>query len=213
MTFDFEGVQSLMDDDRPITASLSSGSAALALVAVWLMQQRWRWQGITDGQWNLMEAQVALLELELMTESQLGHIVATIAEPKENELLCDGSQYERVDYPALYEILESEYIDDADYFSVPDLRNVFPVGSGDTYDRNETGGEDAHELSESEIPSHRHSYWDYTSNIDVEGAGVPDPFAVGLPKISTSYTGYTGGGNSHENRPPFLGVQFVIVAR
>jgi len=213
MTFDFDKVQALMDNDLPINPSLSAGSASLALVAIWLMQDRWRWKNISDNDWDDLEEQISQLELELMTESQLGHIVFTIAEPKDNELLCDGSQYDRVDYPQLYAILESEYIDDADTFHVPDCRNVFPVGAGDSYDREESGGENNHTLSESEIPSHRHSYWDYTTNIDVEGAGVPDPFAVGLPKISSSNTNYTGGGNSHENRPPFLGMTFVIVAK
>lgn len=213
MSFDFDDVQDLMDYDAPMNPSLSAGGAALALTALYLMSERWRWKGITDEDWDIIQGQQAQLELELMTESQIGHVVAIITEPKANELLCDGSTYDRVDYPELYAVLELEYIDDADTFHVPDLRNNFPVGAGATYSPDETGGEDSHALSVAELASHRHSYSDYTANPDLEGLGVPDPLAVGLPKIQTAYTAYAGSGNAHENRPPFIGLTFVVVAK
>lgn len=213
MTFDYDDVQSLMDDDLPINTALSAGSASLALVATFMMGDRWRWKGITDDDWDTIQTQVAQLENELMTESMLGHIIPIMTSPKANELVCDGSQYDRVDYPELYAILEAEYVDDADTFHVPDLRSNFIVGAGSTYSPDETGGEISHTLTESEMPSHRHSYSDYTANPDLEGLGVPDPLAIGLPKIQTANTNNTGGGNSHENRPPFIGLTFVVIAK
>lgn len=36
-------------------------------------------------------------------------------------LACDGSGYARVDYQRLYDVLSSDYIVDADNFTVPDL--------------------------------------------------------------------------------------------
>jgi microcystin-dependent protein len=213
MTFDFDDVQTLMGDDLPINTTLSAGSASLALVAIYQMSVKWRWKGISTDDWDTIQAQVAQLEKELMTESQLGHIVPIVTGPKSNELVCDGSQYDRVDYPELYAVLESEYIDDADSFHVPNIHNNFLVGAGDSYSPDETGGENSHTLSESEMPSHRHSYSDYTANPDLEGLGVPDPLAIGLPKIQSANTNYTGGGNSHENRPPFIGLTFVVIAK
>lgn len=213
MTFDFDKVQALMDDDLPINSSLSAGSASLALVAIYFMGDKWRWKGISDGDWDTIQTQVAQLENELMTESMIGHIIPTMTDPKLNELLCDGSNYNRVDYPELYASLQSEFINDSDTFHVPDLRNNFLVGAGDSYAPDDSGGESSHTLSTSEIPSHDHSESDFTFNIDVEGPGVPDPLAIGLPKIPLARTGNTGGGNSHENRPPYVGLVFVVVAK
>jgi len=213
MTFDFDKVQALMDNNMAINPSLSRGSSALALVAIYVMSEKWRWPQISDDDWDTIQEQKSQLELELMTESQIGHITPTMAEPKANELLCDGSQYDRVDYPELYAILESEFIDDANTFHVPDLRNSFVVGAGDNYDPDDSGGADSISLSVAELASHRHSYWDYTANPDLEGLGVPDPLAVGLPKIQTAYTGYTGSGDAHENRPPYLALSFVVIAK
>lgn len=213
MTFDFEDVQSLMQDDLPMNSTLSAGSASLALVAIYQMSVKWRWKGISDDDWDTLQAQIAQLEGELMTESMIGHIVPIMTDPKANELVCDGSQYDRVDYPELYAILESEYIDDVDTFHVPDLVDSFIVGAGSTYSPDETGGENSHTLSESEMPSHRHSYSDYTANPDLEGLGIPDPLAIGLPKIQVANTNNKGGGNSHENRPPFSALTFVVIAR
>jgi len=45
-----------------------------------------------------------------------------------NWLLCDSTVYERVDYPALYDLL-TEFQIDADTFNVPDLHNRFPIGN------------------------------------------------------------------------------------
>lgn len=36
-------------------------------------------------------------------------------------ILCDGNSYDRVDYPALYVVLDDSFIDDADTFHTPEL--------------------------------------------------------------------------------------------
>jgi len=45
-------------------------------------------------------------------------------------LACDGSTYNRVDYPKLYAVLDSAFIIDADTFNVPDLRGRAIIGNG-----------------------------------------------------------------------------------
>lgn len=212
MSFDFDAVQDILDSDVPIHVSLSAGSASLALIAIYVMHARWRWPKVSDEQWDTIQEYYAQLEGELMVNVAIGHVVPTITDVKDNELLCDGSVYDRVDYPQLYAVLDSEWIDDDDSFHVPQLVDKFISGAGNNYSAGATGGEDSHTLSTSEMPQHNHSDNEYSTNIDVEGPGVPDPLAIGLPKIPFARTGNTGGGNSHENRPPYQALVFVIIA-
>lgn len=48
-------------------------------------------------------------------------ILSAVDTAPTNTLLCDGSQYLRVDYPNLYAVLAAAFIVDADNFTVPNL--------------------------------------------------------------------------------------------
>jgi len=213
MSFDYDNVQSLLADDRPIVVSLRAGSAALALTAIAVMSSRWRWPKITDAEWNVVEKQKADLDRELMVSALVGTIQTFFTEEIPSwGLLCDGSVYDKADYPDLYDSLHPHFIRSPTQFNVPDLRNRFLLS--DTPESPfDTGGEHSVRLVESEMPRHRHTETVYSPNIDVEGAGVPDPFAVGLPVLPFQYTGHTGGDSAHENRPAFYVVRYCMVAR
>lgn len=132
-------------------------------------------------------------------------------------LPCDGSQYLRDDYPLLYDVLEPVFRVDSNNFVVPDTRSrfVLSAGTGTSLSNRvvgDTGGAEEHQLSGSEMPSHSHTYQQFTIGIDVEGPGIPDPTGVGYPTLPTQ-TSSSGGGNAHENMPPFLVLRHYIVAR
>lgn len=132
-------------------------------------------------------------------------------------LACDGSQYQRIDYPDLYATLESAFIVDSDNFNVPDTRSRSIVGSGQGGSLSNravgsTGGAETHTLISSEMPSHSHTYNQPTFNVDVESVGVPDPTGVGLPNIPTS-TSSVGGDGAHNNMPPYVVLNHYIIAR
>ena len=88
------------------------------------------------------------------------------------------------------------------------LKDRFLLGAGDSYTNGATGGEEAHTLSVDEIPSHNHPYGVYdassTATLDI------NHMATYSGKISStgwgSHTLYTGGGEAHNNMPPYLAV-------
>lgn len=88
---------------------------------------------------------------------------ATVVEPA-GWMHCDGRLLAKVDYPDLWMAILNTYTDisSGTHFKIPDMQGRCAVGSGagsglssrplGTY-----GGEEAHELTTSEMPSHSHS--------------------------------------------------------
>lgn len=131
-----------------------------------------------------------------------------------NCLVCDGTSYLRVDYPALYAVLAPAFITDADHFHVPDLRGRASIGTGTgtgltARAMGDSGGAERVTLSLSETPSHSHGYTPAVAAI-ING-GLEAPAASAVPGIAS--TGSAGGDGSHENMAPFLAVGFCIIAR
>lgn len=142
-----------------------------------------------------------------------GEIIAyATTNPPTGTLACDGSTYLRVDYPLLYAALASAFISDSDHFVVPDLRgrSVIGIGTGTGLTAramNASGGQEAHQLTTSEMPAHSHNALAVTTaNL---GTGPGPLFTV----ISNSLTPTTtvGGDGSHNTMHPFLALGYAIV--
>ena len=98
--------------------------------------------------------------------------------------------------------------------NTPDLRGRFVVGhhpSNGDYDVNDTGGAEDVTLTVNQIPSHKHTttfdghkYFpgDGSTSINFGGAG-------GYPATTFSMDN-TGGGQSHENRPPYYALCYIM---
>lgn len=86
----------------------------------------------------------------------------------------------------------------------PDLRDRFIVGAGGNYSVGATGGEATHTLTVSEIPRHRHDILGNTTGIGGGGHVTLGGWAPGY------WTEYTGGGQAHENRPPYYALCFIM---
>ena len=88
------------------------------------------------------------------------------------------------------------------------LKDRFLLGVGDTYSNGTTGGEATHTLSVNEIPAHNHSYGVYDANSSTKleinhmsaYCGVQNGTGWG------SNTLFAGGGEAHNNMPPYLAV-------
>lgn len=92
----------------------------------------------------------------------------------------------------------------------PDLRGRFIVGAGDTYAVGNTGGAESVTLSVSQIPAHTHSV-KYSGNTHLDSSGSTNASYLGSTG-SIGTTERTGGGNAHENRPPYYALCYIMKA-
>lgn len=130
-------------------------------------------------------------------------------------LLCDGAEYDRVDWPILYAALDPRFIIDADTFEVPDMRGRSIVGvgrltDGELYTPAEMGGEEYHQLTVAEMPAHTHTIHTHGVGLDIEGAGVPD--LSSSPPLPSEPTSSAGSDTEHENRMPYFAAGWMIKA-
>lgn len=97
----------------------------------------------------------------------------------------------------------------------PDLINRFIVGAGNNYNVGDTGGEDSHKLSIGEVPSHDHLTFAENSDrggyyISTGGEGAWKTMGGGNQPSEIYRTGFTGGDKSHENRPPYFALAYIM---
>lgn len=87
------------------------------------------------------------------------------------------------------------------------LKDRFLLGAGSTYTNGSTGGEASHTLTVNEMPSHSHpQYVTVSSGGSLSANCDYDSYSSGNARKSAQNvsTGTTGGGNSHNNMPPYL---------
>lgn len=130
---------------------------------------------------------------------------------------CNGQALSRTTYAKLFEVIGTTFGtgDGSTTFNVPDLRNRFPVGAGDTYSLNSKGGEATHKLEVSEMPAHSHTFSVSGGSPGGWGAGGNNTNRFRCDANSPA-NGWqwglnnTGGNGAHENRPPYIGLNFLI---
>lgn len=150
-----------------------------------------------------------------------------------NWLVCDGSYVSIDAYPELFRLIGSIYGEVLDgRFKLPDFRGrtIFGAGVADGLSNRligEFGGEEQHQLTISEMPSHNHRpaigtndgvdhWWGSdnrigTPNFDYDGNTTTKP-SDGF--IAPSYKTNSVGGNSpHNNMPPYSVANWIIRAK
>ncbi len=142
---------------------------------------------------------------------EVGHIAVWASDVLPSGwLLADGSLLLVSAYPELAVVLGNRYGGDGVIdFAVPDLADRFVLGSGTRW-LNISGGFEDHLLTLAEIPSHSHSQ---NVNLGVSGAVVgTQGFLSDGTMAPANQTGLLGGGQAHNNMPPYLVQHFIIAA-
>ena len=129
----------------------------------------------------------------------------------ETYLLCDGQAVSRTDYPELFAIIGTNFGsgDGSTTFNVPDYRDKFVLGAGGDVTLAETGGEKEVTLTVDEIPPHTHPM-KFSSNAGTQST-INRISSLGVWQSDKS--GSTGGGQPHNNMPPYVGTYYIIKAK
>ncbi|MBQ2870556.1 hypothetical protein IJE86_02520 [bacterium] len=92
----------------------------------------------------------------------------------------------------------------------PDLRDRFIVGAGSSYAIGAKGGASTVTLTASQIPPHRHLVHEYAGPVHTDKTNHRAHVNAGTNGGSSSYTGSIGGGQAHENRPPYYALAYIM---
>ena len=85
------------------------------------------------------------------------------------------------------------------------IKDTFLLSAGDTYTAGATGGEATHTLTETEMPSHRHMGMNNGAYNDYGASAVAAGYVLGdAAYASPNLIEYAGGGQAHNNMPPYL---------
>jgi microcystin-dependent protein len=135
--------------------------------------------------------------------------------------LCNGQLLPINQNQALFSLLGTTYGGDGRVnFALPDLRSRVPLHYGNFFTQGQTGGEEAHTVTQQEMPQHIH--FAQASNSDGDGpapgntavlAASPTKFWNSVSAATTlapGTIGNTGGSQPHLNMQPFLTASFCI---
>lgn len=125
-----------------------------------------------------------------------------------DEILFNGKSIVDVVYPKGSVYMSANPTSPSDLFggTWQSLPGRFLLGAGSGYSAGSAGGESEHTLTVNEMPSHTHTT---TTNIDAAGFGTNNSLARGYGgstenKSGSPWISHTGGGQAHNNMPPYL---------
>jgi microcystin-dependent protein len=165
---------------------------------------------------------MAQKENAVMAEPFLSEIrLMSFGFPPKGWALCDGQLLPINQNQALFSLLGTTYGGDGRVnFGLPDLRGRVPIHEGSGHTLGERGGEQAHTLSISELPTHTHTLNATTataqntpSNTTVLGKSNPQAAygsSTSLVAMALNTVSNTGGSQAHLNMQPFLVLNFCI---
>ena len=155
-----------------------------------------------------------------MTEPYIGEIqVFPFGFAPRGWAQCNGQLLPINQYQALFSLLGTMYGGNGQTtFALPDLRGRVPVGVGNGFVQGQRAGEEAHTLILSEMPAHVHQ-------AIASSAPPSSPNPSGAAWANTGADAYAaspnapmagnavapaGGSQPHENRSPYLTLNFCI---
>jgi microcystin-dependent protein len=140
--------------------------------------------------------------------------------PPKGWAFCNGQLLAISQNQALFSILGTTYGGNGqNNFALPDLRGRASIHQGAGFTRGQTGGEEAHTLILNEMPAHNHlvnasnTQGDQTAvqgHLLAQEVGKPYGAFPGNTSLDPTTITNVGGGQAHENRQPYLVINFVI---
>jgi microcystin-dependent protein len=138
-------------------------------------------------------------------------------------MLCHGQLLSIQTNQALYALLGTVYGGDGRVtFAVPDLRGRSPIGVSQNVAWGAVLGEESHALTQNEMPMHTHQV--VATNAAAAGTSPTGAvwaqteqaaYGTGSPttQLRQSAIASVGANQPHENRPPFLVVNYIIATQ
>ncbi|KRC28727.1 phage tail protein [Acidovorax sp. Root219] len=137
--------------------------------------------------------------------------------------LCNGQILSIAQNSALFSLLGTTYGGNGQTtFALPDLRGRRTIGmgtgAGSNYVWGQVGGAETHELTLLELAPHNHTLMASSASGDQASPGgnalaastVDSPYSTSSNGTQATLVSSGGGSSPHENRPPFLVVNFAI---
>ncbi len=149
--------------------------------------------------------------------------------------LCNGQLLPINQNQALFSILGTTYGGDGRVnFALPNFRGRAPIHVGNGFTEGQAGGQEAHTITQSEMPAHNHFLMASTAVVTAtaanttpaatkvlapavaakQGGGTQNVNIFGNGAANTTLNpgtmGNTGGSQAHENRQPYLVLNFCI---
>lgn len=138
--------------------------------------------------------------------------------PPKGWAACNGQLLPISQYTAVFALVGTSYGGNGTTnFALPNLQGRVPVHTGNGFVLGESAGEAAHTLTTLELPAHTHVP---VASSDAANVGNPagsrwaqgnsayNPVANAT--MNSACVATAGGGQPHENRPPFLVLNFCI---
>lgn len=140
--------------------------------------------------------------------------------PPKGWALCNGQLLPIAQNQALFSILGTTYGGNGvTTFALPNLSGRVPVHAGTQTGLGQAGGAEIHTLIAAELPTHSHIVNASTNTADqllptnnywASNTGATPYASSAATVLSPSAIALAGGSQPHENRPPFLVLNFII---
>ena len=137
--------------------------------------------------------------------------------------LCNGQLLPINQNQALFSLLGTTYGGNGTTnFALPDMQGRAPMHFSGPHPLGQSQGEETHTLTAAEMPTHGHalrasgktaaSSSPNAGVLAAPGRGATPAFAAAtsLVPLNPAAIALSGGGQPHENRPPYLALNFVI---
>ena len=139
--------------------------------------------------------------------------------PPKGWAFCSGQLLPINQNQALFSLLGTMYGGNGQTtFALPDLRGRAPMHLGGAFAQGESGGQEVHTVTSAEMPAHNHAVnatsapgtvnapaGNFLANSNVSPYRADSNTALNQSLVSN-----TGGSQPHENRQPYLVLNFII---